>query len=130
MTKVRFLFDWRSLGVRLSDGQNSELGAKRCRSLERRLSRLSERSSGQNYNYDFLSPKSSKNPILIPQLSKMNHYKVYGFNIQQNIRNISYRQHQSCMIHQQWHFSYFSNLEQQSPISIYFHESIYIYINN
>ena len=32
----------------------------------------SEASSGQFSNYDFLSPFSSKNPILIPQSPKMN----------------------------------------------------------
>jgi len=96
--QVRLVFACSSLE---QTSEISILGNYKGHSLKRRVTRLSEASSGQIFNYDSLNPFSSKNPILIPQTPKLIYRNVYGFTKQQSIRNISYKHHQTHIIQQQ-----------------------------
>ena len=110
-------------------GEISILGNYKGHSLKRRVTRLSEASSGQIFNYDFLNPFSSKNPILIPQTPKLIYRNDYGFTKQQSIRNISYQHHQTHIIQQQWAFFMLLTLINIHHFQSNFMQSyIYIYI--
>ena len=129
MTKHQVLHTWSSLAACLSERARNNSRQGKCRSLERRLARLSERSSGQTFNFDFLNPFSSKNPILIPQSPKLIYRNVFRSYTQHNsINNSENTINNTIQLIRQF-IIFLRNLKQYNNFQSKFMKHAYIYYN-